>query len=1163
MTVLLRRASVLGALAFAALASTGTVAAATTWTSTNTHGLPILSSVAQSAVPANMPVHVMLSLKLQNQSQLTSMLHNLHTPGNPQYNQFMTPGQFAAAFSPTSAQVQPVVDYLKTSGFTNIQVTSNRTIVSADGTAALAQTAFNTKLSQFQYQGKTLHLPVQDVQVPASLNGIVLSVLGLQNVSQKVPDSQHTLYDDTVPPLKFGVASARRNAPLHTNAADPTGATLTETYTAAALRMAYDADATPDGSNTVVAISTAGTDLKQVQLDLQQAERDAGLPYVPTTVVQSAPIPDPQVPGNDDEWDLDSQSASGIGTNVKEIIFYNATDLGDSLVMAYNDFATQNRAKMGNMSYGGCETLDYVEGSVAANDQAFMQAVMQGQTWFASSGDAGAACGILINLATPQSGVPQMVEAPASSPYVVAVGGTSLFVDSTGNYALETAWTAGGGGTSLFETAPDWQSTAGVLGAYLTLRGVPDIAMNAGFNLSPVAAFYSTYDTVVDGRHESVIGTSLSSPLAMGVWSRLQSAHCNALGFAAPILYALDSAGGPTSTATGFNDIILGTNGGYVATPGWDYTTGFGTFDVAAVNKALPAAASSCVVANAAPLAQLATTSLASGPAPFSIGFDASASSDPDGDALSYFILDFGDGSPLSFSTLPGIPAHTYAVPGNYVASLTVRDARGGVSKAATQNINVTGPALACTAPGVLALTNTAAPSLEGVDPEMGNGSDMLLSTYIAEPSTLSGKLVVTMNVASLATVPSPFRWVTYFSTKTADYYLSMDTSTGPTPNFTYGLHGTLPGAGLGTFQYLGALDASSNYTADGVITLVLDKTKIPLNAGDVLTAISTSIRTTIPDDTTGTIPGGVGLTVDSAGDPNNYTIVGTQCVVTPTSTGGSTTGSTTGGTTGGTTTGGSTTGGTTTGGSTTGGTTGGTTTGGSGSSETVTATLTATPTSGTTPLQVAFDASGSSSSNGTAISSYTFYFGDGSASQTTSSPTLSFTYTAAGTFNAQVVATDANGYTAASSTVQITSTATVTVTGSGQAVAAMTVTPTSGSVPLTVQFDGSRSFGANGNAITTYTFDFGDGSQEISGSSATVSHVYTAAGTYNPTLSVTDSQGNTSAQKAMATVKAIGTGSGGGSGSPATASGSGGGAFGFATLLPMMMLALRRRRRH
>jgi subtilase family serine protease len=319
-----RRATALGAFAVvvSSLLSATTMAAATTWSSTNTHGLPILSSVAQSAVPASTPVHVMLSLKLQNQSQLTSMLHNLHTPGNPQYNQFMTPGQFAAAFSPTPAQVQPVVDYLKASGFTNVQVTSNRTIVSADGTAALAQAAFNTQLAQFQYQGKTVHLPVKDVQVPASLNGIVLSVLGLQNVSQKLPSSQHTRVDDTVPPYKFGLATPKVNAPLYPSAANPTGATLTETYTAAALRMAYDADATPDGSNTVVAISTAGTDLKQVQLDLQQAERDAGLPYVPTEVVQSAPIPDPQVPGNDDEWDLDSQSASGIGTNVNKIIFY-------------------------------------------------------------------------------------------------------------------------------------------------------------------------------------------------------------------------------------------------------------------------------------------------------------------------------------------------------------------------------------------------------------------------------------------------------------------------------------------------------------------------------------------------------------------------------------------------------------------------------------------------------------------------------------------------------------------------------------------------------------------------------------------------------------------------------------------------------------------------
>jgi hypothetical protein len=65
---------------------------------------------------------------------------------------------------------------------------------------------------------------------------------------------------------------------------------------------------------------------------------------------------------------------------------------------------------------------------------------------------------------------------------------------------------------------------------------------------------------------------------------------------------------------------------------------------------------------------------------------------------------------------------------------------------------------------------------------------------------------------------------------------------------------------------------------------------------------------------------------------------------------------------------------------------------------------------------------------------------------------------------------------------------------------------------------------------------------------------VYTAAGIYTPTLSVTDSQGNTSSQAAMATVTVIGSGSTAGSG-------SGGGAFGGATLLPMLLLALRGRR--
>jgi pseudomonalisin/xanthomonalisin len=77
----------------------------------------------------------------------------------------------------------------------------------------------------------------------------------------------------------------------------------------------------------------------------------------------------------------------------------------------------------------------------------------------------------------------------------------------------------------------------------------------------------------VGGTPEGVGGTSLSSPLALGVWARLQSAHANALGFAGPKLFAANST-------AAFHDIILGDTGPYPATPGDDYATGIGTFDV-------------------------------------------------------------------------------------------------------------------------------------------------------------------------------------------------------------------------------------------------------------------------------------------------------------------------------------------------------------------------------------------------------------------------------------------------------------------------------------------------------------------------------------------------------------------------------------------------------
>jgi subtilase family serine protease len=91
-------------------------------------------------------------------------------------------------------------------------------------------------------------------------------------------------------------------------------------------------------------------------------------------------------------------------------------------------------------------------------------------------------------------------------------------------------------------------------------------------------------------------GTSEASPLSMGVYARILSSHPG-LGFAPPHFYhnyqqyeageTLVQGPPPTQSYGGFHDIISGTNGAYTAVPGYDYTTGLGTFDIGALNQTI------------------------------------------------------------------------------------------------------------------------------------------------------------------------------------------------------------------------------------------------------------------------------------------------------------------------------------------------------------------------------------------------------------------------------------------------------------------------------------------------------------------------------------------------------------------------------------------------
>ena len=156
-----------------------------------------------------------------------------------------------------------------------------------------------------------------------------------------------------------------------------------------------------------------------------------------------------------------------------------------------------------------------------------------------------------------------------------------------------------------------------------------------------------------------------------------------------------------------------------------------------------------------------------------------------------------------------------------------------------------------------------------------------------------------------------------------------------------------------------------------------------------------------------------------------------------------------------------------------------------------------------TAGLTASFDASTSSDSDGT-VATYAWVFGDGT---TGSGATTSHLYTAGGTFPVTLTVTDDDGATAEH-------TATVTVAAPPPN-AAPTAAFTSTMSHLGVALDGSGSTDTDGT-LTSFAWNFGDGT---TGAGATTSHTYTAAGTYDVTLTVTDDDGATNSVAKKVTV--------------------------------------------
>jgi subtilase family serine protease len=259
------------------------------------------------------------------------------------------------------------------------------------------------------------------------------------------------------------------------------------------------------------------------------------------------------------ETSLDVEWAHAIAPDANLLVVEAASESIDDLMSAV-DTAVSSGAQVVSMSWGGSEDRmqTYYDSHFNSSSTVFV----------AAAGDDAAGA-----------------EWPASSPNVIAVGGTTLNLDSSGNRISESAWQDGGGGVSLVEPEPQWQTAMGIITQSRSrgmrrfnmrftsgTRVLPDVSFDAD-PTTGVSVYCSVPQSGTSGWF-TLGGTSLSAPSWAGLISDINQNGVVIKN--AGSLYTLAGGTSYTNTLQAFNDITTGSNG-YQAVTGYDAASGLGT----------------------------------------------------------------------------------------------------------------------------------------------------------------------------------------------------------------------------------------------------------------------------------------------------------------------------------------------------------------------------------------------------------------------------------------------------------------------------------------------------------------------------------------------------------------------------------------------------------
>ena len=554
----------------------------------------------------------------EQEAAVEKLLEEQQDPASPNFHKWLTPEQYADRFGLSQADVDKVVAWLKSEGFTVDRVARGRTQLWFSGSVTQIERVFRTEMRHYQLKGESHFAMAVEPSIPSAIAGVVL---GLHNVSSFRPKARvrsHQVHDDRVKgnftsnlsgnhflvPDDFAVIYDVKA--LYTGGSDGTGQKI-----------------------AIVGQSAINTS------DIDAFRSAAGLPartsanFVTTLVPSSGTST--IVTGDIGESSLDLEWAQGVARGAGEVFVYVGNNSNFTVFDSFLYAIDQNLAPIISSSYGNCEQ-NLPAAFITHLQTETQKANLQGQTITAASGDFGAAdC-------EANSGLPAQgglgVDIPGALPYVTSVGGTTFNGDNpatvTGScaaatpyweqscsptsggsaiqYIPEITWndttaanvlSASGGGASLLFSKPSWQTGTGVPAD--GERDVPDVALagspnhdgylycvnDPGTGTLPCSSGFR--DT---GSNLNIAGgTSFGAPTMAGIVAILDQKTGTRQGNINPTLYALAS-----STPTAFHDITSGNNivpcqvgtpdctsgtFGYNANTGYDLVTGLGTIDAA------------------------------------------------------------------------------------------------------------------------------------------------------------------------------------------------------------------------------------------------------------------------------------------------------------------------------------------------------------------------------------------------------------------------------------------------------------------------------------------------------------------------------------------------------------------------------------------------------